>query len=163
MLLQVVEAIGHANRLFVTSNFLDYGLAHWFSTWVNTALGHTEMLMSFDVQYFSRLAQLESGDTVIAFAFLRTTKPLIETLRTAKERGAKVIVFTNSKDSAAVGFADLSIPILVDSNLDVDSYIAVHALLTSVMRFVYVKEHAKVKENFSRLESMYKEKGIFFD
>ncbi|TWT27394.1 MurR/RpiR family transcriptional regulator [Planomicrobium sp. CPCC 101110] len=162
VLLQVVDAIGSTKRLYVTSNFFDYGLAHWFSTWMNIALDHTELLMPADVQYFSRLAKVESENTVIAFAFLRNTKPLMETLKMAKERGAEVIVFTDSADSPAAGIADISIPVFLDTNLNIDSYTAVHALLASIMRFVYVKEHTKVKENFSELEKIYKEKDIFF-
>ncbi|TWT15999.1 MurR/RpiR family transcriptional regulator [Planomicrobium sp. CPCC 101079] len=162
LLLRVVDAIGCAKQLYVTSNFLDYGLTHWFSTWLNTALDHTEMLMPSDMQFFSRLAKLKTGDTVIAFAFPRHTKPLFETLKTAKERGAEVIVFTDSADSPAAVYADISIPIFMDSNLNIESYTAVHALLASVLRFVYVKEHEKVKGNFSRLESIYQKKDIFF-
>ncbi|PSL34414.1 RpiR family transcriptional regulator [Planomicrobium soli] len=163
LLLQVVDAIRYSDRLYVTSNFLDYGLAHWFATWLNTALGHTETLMLSDGQYFNRLAKLKTGDSIVAFVFLRNTKSLIETLKLAKERGVEIIVFTDSQDSIAAGYADLVIPVSLDSNLNIDSYTAVHALLASIMRFIYVKEHEKVKKNFSRLESIYKEKDIFFD
>lgn len=163
LLLQVVDAIRYSDRLYVTSNFMDYGLAHWFATWMNMALDHTEMLMLSDGQYFSRLAKLKKGDIIIVFAFLRSTKTLIETLKIAKAHGVEVIVFTDSHDSAAAGYADLVIQVSLDSNLNIDSYTTVHALLASIMRFIYVKEHAKVKENFSRLESVFKEKGIFFD
>lgn len=161
-LLQVVDMISFADHIYVTSNFFDFGLAHWFSGWLNMAIDHTEMLVPSDGQFYSQLSQVGSGDIVIAFVFPRYTKVMLETLQTAKEQGAKVIVLTDSAESPAAKFADISLPVAVNSNLNIDSYTAVHALLTSIMRFVYVKEHAKVKGNLARIEEMYKKKDIFY-
>lgn len=159
--LRVVDNIINAECLYVTSNFFDYGLAHWFASWLDTALDHTELLMPSDAHYFNRLARMKSGDIIIAFAFSRNTKSLIDTLKTARELKIKVIVFKDTEDSVVADYADISIPIFIDTNLNVDSYTAVHSILASIMRFVYVKEHEKVKRNFSRLENTYKEKDIF--
>ncbi|MGI2328034.1 MurR/RpiR family transcriptional regulator [Planococcus sp. YIM B11945] len=161
-LLQIVEAISRAERIYITSNFFDFGLAHWFSTWLNLALGFSELLMPSDSRYFSVLSKLEATDVVIAFAFPRYTKAVMETLKTAKEAGAEVVVLTDSLESPAVAYSDIAIAVSVNSNLNIDSYTAVHALLTSIMRFVYVKEHAKVKGNLMDLEAVYRDKDVFY-
>lgn len=161
-LLQVVDMISFADHIYVTSNFFDYGLAHWFSGWLNMAIDQTEMLVPSDGQFYSQLSRVGPGDIVIAFVFPRYTKVMLETLQTAKEQGAEVIVLTDSADSPAAEFSDIALPVAVNSNLNIDSYTAVHALLTSIMRFVYVKEHAKVKGNLARIEEMYKKKDIFY-
>ncbi len=160
-LLQVVDIISSAEHIYVTSNFFDFGLAHWFSGWLNTTLGQTEMMMSSEGQYYSQLAKVSEGDILIAFAFPRYTRVLIDTLKTVKERGAQIIVLTDSNDSPAGEYADTLLPVALNSNLNIDSYTAVHALLSSIMRFVYVKEHAKVKRNLTRIEEIYKEKDVF--
>ncbi|HSP23101.1 MAG TPA: MurR/RpiR family transcriptional regulator [Planococcus sp. (in: firmicutes)] len=160
-LLQVVDMISSAKHIYVTSNFFDFGLAHWFSGWLDMTLGQTEMIVSSEGRYYSQLSKVTEGDIVIAFAFPRYTRTLIDTLSTAKERGAQVIVLTDASDSPAGEHADILLPVALNSNLNIDSYTAVHALLTSIMRFVYVKEHAKVKGNLMKIEEVYKEKDIF--
>lgn len=161
-LLQAVDEIGQAKSLYVTSNFFDYGLAHFFTSWLNLTLGHAELLMQGDVQYYRQLSKLCQEDTVVAFYFPRYTKSVVDTLETAKNQGATIILITDSFDSPAVEHADISLEVPVNSNLNIDSYTAVHALLASIMRFVYVKEHAKVKKNLTKVETVYLEKNIFY-
>lgn len=160
-LVQVVDAVTQAKHIYITSNFFDYGIAHGFSMWLKNALGHTELMMPSEGPYFSQLSGLGKGDLIIAFAFSRYTKAMIETLKAAKEQEAEIIIITDAEDSPAIKYADLSISVFVNSNLNMDSYTAIHALLASIMRFIYVKEHAKVKENLSQLEKIYKDQDIF--
>lgn len=162
VLLQAVDLISSANRIYVTSDFFDYGLAHWFAGWLDMTVGSTEMIFPSDRHYYSQLAKLEPGDILIAFVFPRYTKMVVETVQSAKDRGAGVVLLTDSSKSPAVNFADISLTVDVSTNLNIDSYTAVHALLTSVMRFVYVKEHTKVKENLARLEAVYNDKNVFY-
>lgn len=162
VLLQAVDLISSANRIYVTSDFFDYGLAHWFSGWLDMTVGSTEMIFPSDRPYYSQLAKMGPGDILIAFVFPRYTKMVMETVQSAKERGAEVVLLTDSTESPAIEYADISLTVDVSTNLNIDSYTAVHALLTSVMRFVYVKEHAKVKENLARLEGIYNQKKIFY-
>jgi DNA-binding MurR/RpiR family transcriptional regulator len=162
VLLQAVDLISSAKRIYVTSDFFDYGLAHWFSEWLDMTIGCTEMIFPSDRHYYRQMAKLEPGDILIAFVFPRYTKIAVETVQSAKKRGAEVVLLTDSSESPAAEYADISLTVAVNSNLNIDSYTAVHVLLTSIMRFVYVKEHAKVKENLARLETVYNEKNIFY-
>lgn len=161
-LLQVVDYIGSAKKIYVTSNFFDYGLAHSFANWMNMVLDETELLMQGDVQYYHQLSKLAPSDVLIAFAFPRYTKNVMETLQTAKEQGTTIIVITDSLESPVTPLADEVLIVPVSTNLSIDSYTAVHALLTSIMRFIYVKEHEKVKKNLTRIDEMYDRKGIFY-
>lgn len=160
-LLQVVDRISNAEMRYITGNFFDFGLAEWFAGWLNSALGDTAMMQPGTASYYRQLAVLGPGDTIVAFAFPRYTRTLIDTLEYAKGRGATVIVLTDREDSPAAQSADMVLTVSVNANLNIDSYTAVHALLTSVMRFLYVKEHAKVKEKLSQLEAAYSDQDIF--
>lgn len=160
-LLQAVEIIGQARRLYVTSNFFDYGLAHFMTSWLNLTLDHAELLMHGDGQYYRQLSALTEEDTVIAFVFPRYSKSVIDTLMTARKQGARIVLITDSEISPAITYADISLKVYVNSNLNIDSYTAVHALIASIMRFVYVKEHSKVKRNLEKVEAIYSEKDVF--
>ena len=161
-LLQVVDLIGSAKKIYVTSNFFDFGLAHSLTHWLNMVLDSTELLMQGDVQYYHQLSKMTSEDVLFAFAFPRYTKNLMATLRLAKEQGTKIIVMTDSFDSPVTPLADEVLVVPVSTNLSIDSYTAVHALVTLIMRFIYVKEHEKVKANLIRIDDMYNRKGIFY-
>lgn len=160
-LLQAVDRISRAETRYVTGNFFDFGLAEWFGGWLGSALGHTSMMQPGTAVYYGQMADLGPEDTIIAFAFPRYTRTLMETLEYAKRRGAEVIVLTDREDSPAAKSADIVLTVSVNTNLNIDSYTAVHALLTSVMRFVYVKEHAKVKDKLAQLEAAYTDQDIF--
>lgn len=161
-LLYVVDRISQAKNICVTGNFFDFGLIHWFTEWLNMSLGKAEMLMPDNSQSYSKLAKVVKGDLVIAFAFPRYTKQLDGLLRTAKGKEAEIIILTDSTESPAMQYADTSLIVTVTSNLNIDSYTAVHALLTSIMRFVYVKDHAKVRDNLAKVEAVYRDNDIFY-
>lgn len=160
-LLRVVDKISQANRVYVTGNFFDYGIAQWFANWLNLALDHTEMMHPSTGEYYTQLSKLGEGDLVIAFVFPRYTRLVIDTLKDAKEQGADVIVLTDTEKSPALAYADYALTVSVNSMLSIDSYTSVHALLTSIMRFVYVKEQAKVNGNWAKAEAVYKERNLF--
>ncbi len=160
-LLQVVDKISQANQIYVTGNFFDYGIAHWFANWLNLVLGRTETMYPSTGEYYTQLSKVKKGDLVIAFVFPRYTKLAIDTLKVVKAQGAEVVVLTDSEESPTLAYADYAFPVSVNSNLNIDSYTAVHALLTSIMRFVYVKEHAKVNENLAKVEKVYKDQNLF--
>ncbi|ANU09777.1 transcriptional regulator [Planococcus antarcticus DSM 14505] len=160
-LLRVVDEISQADQVYVTSNFFDYGIADWFSNWLNLALGNTEMMQPSTGKYYTQISKLGKGHLVIAFAFPRYTRLVIETLKSAKAKGADVIVLTDSAESPAIAYADYVLTVSVNSNLNIDSYTSVHALLTSIMRFVYVKEQTKISGNLAKIEADYKERDLF--
>lgn len=160
-LLQVVDSISQAKRVYVTGNFFDYGIAHWFSNRLNLALDHTEMLYLSTGDYYTQLSKMKKGDLVIAFVFPRYTRIVIDTLKSAKLQGAEVVVLTDLEKSPALAYADHVLAVSVNTNLNIDSYTSVHALLTSIMRFVYVKEQTKVNDNLAKIEALYKERNIF--
>lgn len=160
-LLQVVDKISQADRIFVTGNFFDYGIAHWFSNWLNLALDHSEMLYPSTGEYYTQLSKMGKGDLVIAFVFHRYTKLVITALKSAKAQGADVVVLTDSTESPALAYADCALTVSVNSSLNIDSYTSVHALLTSIMRFIYVKDQEKVNGNWAKAEEIYKERNLF--
>ncbi|MGH2316582.1 MurR/RpiR family transcriptional regulator [Planococcus sp. SE5232] len=160
-LLQVVDKISQANRVYVAGDFFDYGIAHWFANWLNLALDHTEMMHPSTGEYYTQLSKMGKGDLVIAFVFPRYTRIVIDTLKNAKEHGADVIVLTDTENSPALAYADYALTVSVNSTLSIDSYTSVHALLTSIMRFVYVKEQTKVNGNWAKAEVVYKERNLF--
>ncbi|OZS78610.1 RpiR family transcriptional regulator [Tetzosporium hominis] len=160
-LLQAVDALSRAQRIYVTSNFFDYGLAHSFAHWLDMVQGNTQLLMQGDVQYYQQLSRLTTDDVVLAFAFPRYTKNVNKTLEIAKQQGAKVIVVTDGPHSPATEFADVTFFVQVPSNLSIDSYTAVHALNATLMRFLYVKEHDRMVQNIERVNDMYERQDIF--
>lgn len=159
-LLQVVDGISQSKKLYITGNLFDYGMVHSFANWLNHTLNHTELLMPGDAHYYLQLSKLEEDNTVIAFSFPRYEKKVTETLETARRQGTNIIVIADSSKAPTLELADIFLQVPMSSNLGIDSYTAVHALMTSIMRFVYVKEHTKVKENLERIDAVYTEKDF---
>ncbi|MDG5472182.1 MurR/RpiR family transcriptional regulator [Jeotgalibacillus sp. ET6] len=162
-LLKVVEHISNARKIYVTSNFFSFGLGHLFVQWLNMALDNSEMLMQGDTQYYQQLSKIGEQDLVLALAFPRYTKNIVETVQTSKLHGATVVSITDQPDSPVAPYSDIVLEAAMNSNLKIDSFTAALSLLTSIMRFVSVKDHDKVNKNVQRVEKLYEEKEIFFD
>ncbi|PPA70893.1 MurR/RpiR family transcriptional regulator [Jeotgalibacillus proteolyticus] len=160
---RVVEHISRARKVYVTSNLFSYGLGHLFTQWLNMVLDNTEMLIQGDTQYYQQLSKLGQDDVVIVLAFPRYSKNIIETVKTAKHLGATVISVSDKQDSPVAAYSTILLEVDVNTNLNIDSYTAAVSLLTSIVRFVSVKEHEKVTKNLKRVEKMYQEKQIFYE
>jgi DNA-binding MurR/RpiR family transcriptional regulator len=159
--LKAIDQISQADTIYVTSDFYDYGLAHLFSHWLNILLSRTVLLVEGDMNYYVQLSKIGKQDVVIALTFPRYTKTIIETIMTSKEQEASVIVITDTNESPASLLADVLLTVPINTNLNIDSYTAVLSLLTSIMRFVSVREIETVSENVKRIEKMYEKKNIF--
>ncbi|TDL30947.1 MurR/RpiR family transcriptional regulator [Jeotgalibacillus sp. S-D1] len=160
-LLQVVQHISKARKIYVTSNMFSYGLSHLFAHWLNMVLDNTEMLMQGDIQYYHQLSKMNNQDVLISLVLPRYTNNVIETVKTSKAQGATVISITDQADSPIADHSDILLEATINSNLNIDSFTAVLSLLTAIMRFISVKDYEKVNENLRSVERMYQEKGIF--
>ena len=159
--MKAIDQISQARTIYITSDFYDYGIAHFFSHWLNILLSRCVLLMESDVNYYVQLSNVGKQDVVIALTFPRYTKSIIDILMTSKEQGASSIVITDTDESPASLLADVLLTVPINTSLNIDSYTAVLSLITSIMRFVSVQELESVSENLKRIEKLYEKKNVF--
>ena len=159
---QVVEKISGARRIYITGNLLSYGLAHFFSSWLNIILGNSELVLNGDDQYYHQLSRISSEDVLIALIFPRYMRSTLETVEYAKNLGATVISITDSELSPVCLNSDIVLNVPITPSINVDSYTAVLSLLTTIMRSVSIQDAERVEKNLLRMEVVYLENNIFY-
>lgn len=160
---RVVQLISNTEKVYITGSLFSFGIAHFFTQWMNMTLGNAELIIHGDVQYYQQLSKMTSNDVVIAIIFPRYMNSTLETVQYAKTLGAIVIAITDSELSPVCQYSDLLLKVPIHSTLKIDSYTAVLSLLTSMMRSVAVQDAKKVEENLKNIEKVYQHTNVFYD
>lgn len=161
--LKAVQTISKARKIYITGNLLSYGLAHFFTQWLNMVLENTQLIIHGDGQYYHQLSMIQPEDVVIALIFPRYMKDTVETVKLSKGLGASVISITDSELSPVCVHSDIVLKVPINSSINIDSYTAVLSLITSIMRFVSVQDPIQVENKLKRIESIYHKTGVFYN
>lgn len=161
--LKAVQTISKAKKIYITGNLLSYGLAHFFTQWLNMVLENTQLIIHGDGQYYHQLSMIQPEDVVIALIFPRYMKDTVETVKLSKGLGASVISITDSELSPVCVHSDIVLKVPINSSINIDSYTAVLSLITSIMRFVSVQDPIQVENKLKRIESIYHKTGVFYN
>lgn len=161
--LKAVQTISKAKKIYITGNLLSYGLAHFFTQWLNMVLENTQLIIHGDGQYYHQLSMIQPEDVVIALIFPRYMKDTVETVKLSKDLGASVISITDSELSPVCVHSDIVLKVPINSSINIDSYTAVLSLITSIMRFVSVQDPIQVENKLKRIESIYHKTGVFYN
>lgn len=161
--LKAVQTISKARKIYITGNLLSYGLAHFFTQWLNMVLENTQLIIHGDGQYYHQLSMIQPEDVVIALIFPRYMKDTVETVKLSKDLGASVISITDSELSPVCVHSDIVLKVPINSSINIDSYTAVLSLITSIMRFVSVQDPIQVENKLKRIESIYHKTGVFYN
>lgn len=161
--LKAVQTISKAKKIYITGNLLSYGLAHFFTQWLNMVLENTQLIIHGDGQYYHQLSMIQPEDVVIALIFPRYMKDTVETVKLSKGLGASVISITDSELSPVCMHSDIVLKVPINSSINIDSYTAVLSLITSIMRFVSVQDPIQVENKLKRIESIYQKTGVFYN
>ncbi|MCA1031186.1 MurR/RpiR family transcriptional regulator [Bacillus timonensis] len=159
---RVVSQISQARNIYITGNLLSYGLAHFFSSWLNMILGNTELVLNGADQYYQQLSKMNEEDVLIALILPRYMKSTVETVTYAKKLGAKVISITDSELSPVCASSDIVLTVPITSSINIDSYTAVISLLTMIMRSVSIQDSERVEKNLHNMENVYRDNHIFY-
>jgi len=90
---EAAKMIGHAERIYIIGSMSTYGLAHFFSQWLNMLLGNAELLVPDSTEYYTQLSKVNGNSLVIPITFPRYMKSTVKTVDMVKKKGA--CIFSN--------------------------------------------------------------------
>ncbi|WP_342600229.1 MurR/RpiR family transcriptional regulator [Psychrobacillus sp. FSL H8-0483] len=159
---KVVADIGKAEKIYVVGNLSTYGLAHFFSQWLQMLLGNAELLTLDSINYYSQISKIDKNTVVIPIIFPRYINSTLKVAQQSKEHGAKIIAITDSELSPIAAYADELLTVPINSKIEIDSYTAVMALINALTRYISILEKTRVRENLENIEQLYLRNNIFF-
>jgi DNA-binding MurR/RpiR family transcriptional regulator len=159
---RVVDFICEARHIYVSGARSSWFLAQYFGHVLANMLGNVTTLQPALPQVIFDLTAIGPEDLVIVCTFPRYTIVTMEIARFAKERGAKLLCFTDSTACPAAAIADVTFCAPIDSVHLMDSYTASMALMHAVVGGVNRKANERVLDTLGRLEETYAQFDIFY-
>ncbi len=156
------EAICGARNIYIQgamssgilANFMHYYLRLIFNNVSHIgAVGTNEL--------YQQMVHINQDDVLIAMSFPRYATSTIEACRFAKERGAKIIVITDSENSPLAQYSDLPLYAYSDMVSFVDSLVAPMSLINALIVAVSDRNRESVEKNFNMLEQLWERTEVY--
>ena len=100
-------------------------------------------------------------DILVAFSFPRYSTKIVSAVEFAKDNGAKVIAFTDSKISPLAEHATYLLTAQSDMASYMDSLIAPLSIINAIVVEITARREKQIRERFDRLEQVWDEYGVY--
>ena len=112
-------------------------------------------------EVFEQMYSVSEDDVVIAFSFPRYSSKMINGVRFARQKNAKVIAFTDSNVSPIAEFAHCLLIAQSDMASFMDSLVAPISIINAIIVEITTRREARIRERFDRLEKIWDEYNVY--
>ena len=113
------------------------------------------------VEVFEQMFTIGEHDVLIAFSFPRYSSKMISAVKFAKQNKAKVIVFTDSKNSPLAEHATYLLTAQSDMASFMDSLVAPISMINAIIVEITTRREGRIRERFDRLEKIWDEFNVY--
>lgn len=113
------------------------------------------------VEVFEQMFTIGENDVLIAFSFPRYSSKMINAVKFAKQNKAKVIVFTDSKNSPLAEHATYLLTAQSDMASFMDSLVAPISMINAIIVEITTRREGRIRERFDRLEKIWDEYNVY--
>ncbi len=157
-----VDAILRAEKIYimgarsavVLAQMLDYNLSLIFD---NVKF----VRPSSSAEIFEQMFSIDENDVLIAFSFPRYSTKMVSAVKYARQRGAKVVVLTDSEISPIAEYADCLLTAQSDMASFMDSLVAPVSIINAIIVEITNRCEKKITERFDTLEQIWDEYGVY--
>lgn len=112
-------------------------------------------------EVFEQMFTIGEDDLFIAFSFPRYSSKMVNAVRFAKQNKAKVVVFTDSKNSPLAEHATYLLTAQSDMASFMDSFVAPISLINAMVVEITNRREARIRDRFDRLEKIWDEYNVY--
>ena len=158
---KVVKEIQIAQNTFIIGLRGSTHLAQYFGYFLRKVKRPVRILTTGSTIDFDELMDVNSHTLVISIAFPRYPKMTVDLTEYARQRGAKIIVITDTLFSPIAKLSDISLLIPIGLITLFDSYSAPLCLINVLVTEVSRRNTRRTKQLLDEFEQLAKEKSIF--
>ena len=112
-------------------------------------------------EVFEQMLNISGGDTIVAFSFPRYSSKMVNAVKFASDKGAKVIVITDSENSPLVKYSGYFLCAQSDMASFMDSLVAPLSIINAIIVEITRKKEAEITERFDKLEKIWDEYDVY--
>ncbi|WP_339316317.1 MurR/RpiR family transcriptional regulator [Oceanobacillus sp. FSL W7-1304] len=150
----VINMIMKSKMIYCSSVRSGMPVSYHLTHGLNRLLGNCKMLPADRIEWVDDMISLNSEDLIIAISYPRYSSRLLEFVKHARERKAKVIVITNSYSSPFVKYADIVLPCPSGSLSFHNSIVSSILVADYIINAVAINFPERTKERLSELNEV---------
>ena len=112
-------------------------------------------------EVFEQMFSIGENDVLIAFSFPRYSSKMVSAVKYAKQSGANVVVFTDSKISPLAEYATSLITAQSDMASFMDSLVAPISIINAIIVEITRRREKEITERFDKLEKVWDEYDVY--
>lgn len=119
------------------------------------------VIPSSTAEVFEQIYSVDSNDTLIAFCYPRYSSKVVNAVKYAKNKGAKVILFTDTEAAPPAEYASLLLLSQVDFASFMDSLVAPICIINALIIEITNRREGEIRRRFDNLERVWDEYGVY--
>ena len=157
-----VDAILAAKRIYVIGARSTQPVAHLLSYNLSLIFDNVKLVqISSTAEIFEQMFTIDEGDVLIAFSFPRYSSKVVNAVKFASSKSAKVIVVTDSKASPLVQHANFSLIAQTDMASFMDSVVAPISIINAIIIEITHRREGEILDRFEKLERLWDEFDVY--
>lgn len=159
---QAVDAILDAQTIYVTGARNSEPIARLLSYNLSLIFDNVKFVVpTSSAEVFEQMYSVSEKDTVIAFSFPRYSSKMINSVRYARQKNARVVVFTDSAVSPLAEYAHCLLTAQSDMASFMDSLVAPVSIINAIIIEITSRREKEITERFDALEKLWDEFEVY--
>ena len=159
---KAVEAIIGAKNVYITGARSSEPLALLLKYNLSLIFDNVRFINpTSTAEVFEQMLSIGEKDILIAFSFPRYSTKIVNAVEFAKDSGADVLVFTDSKISPLAEHATYLLTAQSDMASYMDSLIAPMSIINAIVVEITARREREIRQRFDRLEQVWDEYGVY--
>ena len=157
-----IEFILDAKNIYVMGARSSEPIARLLSYNLSLIFDNVKLVVpTSSAEVFEQMYSVSEDDVVIAFSFPRYSSKMINGVRFARQKNAKVIAFTDSNVSPIAEFAHCLLIAQSDMASFMDSLVAPLSIINAIIIEITSRREEQITERFDALEKLWDEYEVY--
>ena len=159
---EAVDAILSAKTLYITGARSSEPLARLLSYNLSLISDQVRLVVpTSSAEVFEQMFSVGEDDTLIAFSFPRYSTKMVKAVKYARQKGAKVVVFTDSDISPLAEYAHCLLTAQSDMASYMDTLVAPMSIINAIIIEITRRREKEITARFDALEQLWDEYEIY--
>jgi len=159
---RAVDAIIRAKHIYIVGVRSSEAVAMYMNFYFRTIFDNVRMISpNATSEMMEQMHHVSNQDVVIGISLPRYSTRTTKMMEFAKDRGAQIIVITDSMDAPAARSADYTLITMSDMVSVVDTLVAPMSLVNALIVSISRKKEQEVSKTFENLEKMWQEYEVY--
>lgn len=159
---EAVDSIISARTIYITGARSSEPIARHLSYNLSLIFDNVKFIVpTSSSEVFEQMYSINEEDVVIAFSFPRYSSKMINGIKFATQKNAKVVVFTDSDVSPLVEYSDCVLIAQSDMASFMDSLVAPLSIINAIIIEITARREKEITERFDALEKLWDEYEVY--